>query len=215
MASPAPQNGNRRSRPREIDPRALTAAALELFLENGFANTRMEDIARRAGVSKGALYLYFATKDELFRAVVQEGIVGLIEQAEAAFAASTGSASELLASLMRGIVPQFWDSPSSGIPKLVIAEAQNFPALTAEYFEAISLRTRKLMENILQRGVDRGEFRPLDVHCTARAILAALDHQAILQHSVAAHDPEPLEPQRYVDAVLDLVSHGALAGRAS
>jgi len=215
MSTTAPQNGNRRSRPREIDPRMLTAAALELFLENGFASTRMEDIARRSGVSKGALYLYFETKDELFRAVVQEGIVGLIEQAEAAFAASTGSARELLTSLMRGIVPQFWDSPSSGIPKLVIAEAQNFPALTAEYFESISLRTRKLMENILQRGVDRGEFRPLDVHCTARAILAALDHQAILQHSVAVHDPEPLEPERYVDAVLDLVSHGALAERSS
>ncbi len=211
MPNAAPQEENRRSRQREINPEKLTQAALELFMENGFTDTRMEDIARRAGVSKGAIYLYFATKEDLFRAVVQEGIVSRIEQAEAAFAASTGSARELLGNLLHGLVREFWDSPSSGIPKLVMAEAHKFPTLSAEYFQAIVLRSRKLMERILQRAVDSGEFRQIDVPCTARAILAALDYQVIAQHTLAAHDPEPLQTQRYVDALLDLVSHGALA----
>ena len=202
---PAPGE-NRRARSREIHPERLTAAALALFLERGFARTRMEDVARRAGVSKGALYLYFENKEELFRAVVREGIVSRIEQAERAFAEFSGSARELLGTLLHGLLLEFWDSPSSGIPKLVIAQAQQFPGLTHDYFHDISLRTRQLMENILQRGVRQGEFRDMDIAYTARAILGALDHQVILQHSLAAHDPEPLQPERYVDAVLALVT---------
>ena len=78
---PAPAE-NRRARSREIHPERVTAAALALFLERGFARTRMEDVARRAGVSKGAIYLHFDNKEDLFRAVVREGIVSRIEQAE-------------------------------------------------------------------------------------------------------------------------------------
>ena len=105
---------------------------------------------------------------------------------------------------------EFWESPSSGIPKLIIAEARNFPELARDYFEEISLRARAFMESVLQRGIESGEFRSMDVPYTARTICAALDHQAILQHSMADHDPEPLDPTRYVDSVLDLVMHGML-----
>jgi AcrR family transcriptional regulator len=211
MSPPPAPGATSRTRQPETRPAQLTAAALTLFLERGFAATRMEDIAQLAGVSKGTLYVYFDTKEELFRAVVREGIVPLIERAEAAVADFDGSAQALLSTLLHGLLLEFWGSPSSGIPKMLIADANQFPGLAADYFREISLRTRQLMEEILQRGIDTGEFRPLDVAYAARIILAALDHQAVLQHSMAVHDPEPLEPERFVDTVLDVLIKGMLA----
>lgn len=204
-----PANATRRAR-REVCPRQLTASALELFLERGFAATRMEDVARRAGVSKGAIYLYFPNKEALFKAVVFEGVVARVEEAEAAAAAHTGSARDIIDALMHGVLLEFWGSPSSGIPKLIIAEAGAFPELARDYFQSVSLRTRELLEGILRRGVDEGEFRDMDVHNTARAILAALEHQPVLYHSLGPHDPQPMDPRPFVDAVLDLVTHGLM-----
>ena len=208
-----PDTVARRAR-REVCPEQLTAAALELFLERGFAATRMEDVARRAGVSKGAIYLYFPNKEALFHAVVLEGVVARVEEAEAIMAAHQGSTRELLDSLMHGVLLDFWGSPSSGIPKLIIAEAQSFPELARDYFGSVSLRTRELLERILQRAVDEGEFRHMDVHNTARAILAALEHQPVLYHSLGSHDPQPLEPRPFIDALLQLVMQGLLQAPA-
>ncbi|MCK6369983.1 MAG: TetR/AcrR family transcriptional regulator [Gammaproteobacteria bacterium] len=200
----------RRSRRRDIDPAEVIAAALELFLQRGFAATRMEDVARAAGVSKGAIYLYFPTKEALFRAVVQAGVVPRIEEAEAEVANFAGSARELLSSLMHGLLLEFWDTPSSGIHKLVIADAHHFPGLAAEYFHDISLRARDVMVAIIRRGIASGEFRDVDVEYVARVILGALDQQAVLRHSMQAHDPEPLQPERFVDVTLDLIMNGLL-----
>ena len=203
---------NRRTR-REVCPGQLTAAALELFLEHGYSATRMEDVARVAGVSKGAIYLYFPNKEALFHAVIREGVVARVEEAEATVAAHRGSARDLLDRLMHGVLLDFWGSPSSGIPKLMIAEARAFPELARDYFESVSLRSRELLERILQRGVDEGEFRRMDVHNTARAIMAALEHQPVLYHSLGEHDPQPLEPRPFVDAMMDLVTRGLLHPR--
>lgn len=200
---------------REVSPAQLTAAALDLFLERGFAATRMEDVAKRAGVSKGAIYLYFPNKEALFHAVVLAGVVSRVEEAEATMAAHQGSARDLIDALMHGVLLDFWGSPSSGIPKLIIAEAKVFPELARDYFESVNLRTREMLERILQRGVDEGEFRDMDVHNTARAILSALEHQPVLYHSLGSHDPRPLDPRPFVDAVLDLVIRGLLAPPAA
>lgn len=195
---------------REVCPERLTAAALELFLDRGFAATRMEDVAQAAGVSKGAIYLYFPTKEALFQAVVREGIVSRLEQAEATAAGHRGSARDLLHALMHGVLLEFWGSPSSGIPKLMMAEARAFPELARDFFLAVNLRTRELLERILQRGVDEREFRPMDIHNTARAIISALEHQPVLFHSLGRHDPQPLEPVDFVNATLELVLNGLL-----
>ena len=111
---------------------------------------------------------------------------------------------------MHGVLLEFWGSASSGIPKLIISEARAFPELARDYFQEVNLRTRGLLENILTSGIDTGEFRPMDVSYTARAILSALEHQPILHHSLGTHDPQPLEPVRFVDAMLDLVTRGVM-----
>ena len=140
MATSSAREVSRRARQRDIDPEQIVAAALDCFLASGFAGTRIEDVARQAGVSKGGIYLYFSAKEDLFRAVVRAGIVPRIEQAEAALAQFEGSAQELLSSLLHGLLLDFWGSSSSGIPKLMISEARNFPELAEDYFQEVSLR---------------------------------------------------------------------------
>src|ERR1700712_4520950 len=112
-------------RRKDARPQELLAAALGQFVERGFAATRLEDVARCAGVSKGTLYLYFANKEELFKAVVREHIVHAIGEAEQEVAGSSGSSADLL----RGILMNWWEqlgaTELAGITKLMMAEANN------------------------------------------------------------------------------------------
>lgn len=188
----------------------LLDAALTLFLERGFAATRVDDIAQRAAVSKGCVYLYFRTKQEIFEAVVDEAIVARIAQAEQFAADFDGSASELLEAVLTKNVLEFWDSPSSGIPKLILAESQQFPELAASHFQDITLRARRFIESILQLGIDKGEYRAIDVPYVARCILNALDHELITQHSagIASSGGSEIDPAHYVSTLLNLIHAG-------
>jgi AcrR family transcriptional regulator len=110
-------------------PAEIAEAALELFVEHGFAATRMEAIAKRAGVTKGTVYLYFPSKEDLFRAVVKENILPNLEQGERLVAEHTGSAAELLALLVRRSWELMQTSRTQCMPKLMLAEGKNFPEL--------------------------------------------------------------------------------------
>ena len=110
---------------------AVLSAALEMFLQNGFAATRVEDIAQRAGVGKGSVYLHVRNKQELFQAVIDEGVIAHIEQAEAFAVDFSGSATELLNTLLHNNLGEVGDSPPSGSFNRLIAESQQFPALAA------------------------------------------------------------------------------------
>jgi TetR/AcrR family transcriptional regulator len=188
----------------------LLDAALTLFLERGFAATRVDDIAQKAAVSKGCVYLYFRTKQEIFEAVVDEAIVARIAQAERFAADFDGSASELLEAVLTKNVLEFWDSVSSGIPKLILAESQQFPELAANHFQGITLRARRFIESILQLGIDKGEYRAIDVPYVARCILNALDHELIVQHSagIASSGGNEIDPARYLSTLLNLIHAG-------
>ena len=119
------------ARRKEARPQELLAAALEQFVERGYAATRLEDVARRAGVSKGTLYLYFANKEELFKAVVRENIVPVIGEAEQAIDGYAGHSATLFREIMLGWWQRIGDTPLSGIGKLMIAESGNFPGAGA------------------------------------------------------------------------------------
>jgi len=143
-------------------PAELVSAALQIFTERGYAGTRLDDVAERAGVSKGTLYLYYANKEDLFKAVVREGLVsplmevrGLIDQFE-------GATADLVRMLVRGWWERIGSTGHAGIPKLMIAEAANFPELARFYIEEVILPGQAAMERIVARGVARGEFRRVD-----------------------------------------------------
>src|SRR5262249_21205413 len=123
--SPSKPAVSRRRRMPEARPADILRAALDAFVENGFAATRLEDIAERAGVSKGTLYLYFESKEALFKAVIRETIVPVVERAEQQVEAFSGSSRDLFALTLRGWWSALSESRMTGLPKLVLAEATN------------------------------------------------------------------------------------------
>jgi AcrR family transcriptional regulator len=202
---------SRRERRKESRPSELLAAALELFVERGFAATRLDDVAARAGVSKGTLYLYFTGKDDLFKAVVRGGILPAIAKAEALVGEFTGGAGELLRTVVSGMWSNVGNTLLSGIPKLILAESGNFPDLARFYYQEVILRGFALMANILKRGIQQGEFRDLDVEPTARAMMGPLLLMMLWRHSFQAHESNPLSAERYLDSYLALVLEGLRA----
>ena len=193
---------------------ALLEAAQELFLEQGFAATRVEDIAARAGVSKGTVYLYFRTKRELFGAVVESGVVERIAGAEQFAAGFEGSATELLGTMLRNNLLEFWGSPSSGILQLIVAEAKQFPEIADAFYTEATHRARQLLVRILQLGIDSGEFRQVDTEFTARCILNALDFEIVLAHALGESHRDDFHPERYIDTLLELITGGVAAESA-
>ena len=166
----APHRTNR-SQPRwrrlpEERPRQILDAALKVFDERGLAGARLDDIARRAGVSKGTIYLYFPNKEELFREVVRAVVVDRVRQA-AANAGSDDPVDEL-----KRYLRAHWDfvrSPEfQTIFKLVTGELHNFPDLAEFYGREVVIPSTQLLAGMIRRGIDHGDFRRVDPVLAAR-----------------------------------------------
>lgn len=200
----------RRERRKEARPGELLDAALDLFVEKGFAATRSEEVAARAGVSKGTLFLYFPSKEELFKAVVRENISGRFSEWVAEFEAFDGSTADMVRYCLRVWWERLGATRASGITKLMISEARNFPELAAFYQQEVIRPANDLIRRILQRGIDRGEFRPMDIEYAVFSIVAPMVFLIMMKHSLGACAPQdyPLDPERYLQAQLDTLLHG-------
>lgn len=203
---PAPKT--RWKRRKEARPQELTAAALELFVEKGFAATRLDEIAARAGVSKGTLYLYFESKEDLFKAVIREGMLPLLAEGEELVANMPGSASELF----KAIVLRWWEmvgeGPIGGIPKLIFAEARNFPEIARFYAEEVIERGKRLLVVVLQRGIDLREFRQFDPRALVHIIFAPLIMRVVLKHSLDCCGVTNVPIDVYLNEYLELTLRG-------
>jgi len=195
-------------RRKQARPAEIVAAALQVFVERGFAAARLEEVARRAGVTKGTVYLYFRGKEALFKAVVRETLVPCIAAGEALAQAHTGTARELFAILVREWWRVIGDPPISGIPKLMLAEAVNFPELARFYYEEVVRRGHRLIASVLERGIASGEFRQIDVKAAARLVIAPLLQAVQWRHSFALCSQEPLDMATYLETHLDIVLRG-------
>jgi AcrR family transcriptional regulator len=196
------------TRRKDERPAELLAAALDLFVEKGYAATRLDDVARRADVSKGTLYLYYSSKEELFKAVISEGLVPVYEQGERMVAAHQGTAEALI----RKIIKTWWEMVGAtnlgGIPKLMIAESGNFPEVARYYFDEVVIRGRKLVASVVRRGVASGEFRALEVDHVVRLLLAPVLLMAIWRYSFDFCDSARIDPDAYLDLHLDVLLNG-------
>ena len=124
----------KRERRKEARPGELVTAARDLFVEKGFAATRADEVAARAGVSKGTLFLYFQSKEDLFKAVITENIANLFPAWNEEFKTFSGSSADMLHYAMDLWWNNVGNTPASGIVKLVLSEAQNFPDI-AEFYQ--------------------------------------------------------------------------------
>jgi AcrR family transcriptional regulator len=197
-------------RRKDARPQELLAAALDLFVERGFASTRLEDVAKRAGVSKGTLYLYFANKEELFKAVVRENIIPAIGAAEDNIAGFEGHSADLLRALMTG----WWDAIGatklSGITKLMMAECGNFPDLAQFYNDEVIARSNTMVTRMLERAIARGEFRAVDPAMTTHVLTAPVLMLMLWMHSVGPCQNQSIDPHAYINSFIDLALHGLM-----
>jgi AcrR family transcriptional regulator len=213
MTSDAPKEARWRRR-KEARPAEILVAALDVFRERGFAAAPLDEVARRAGVSKGTLYLYFPSKEAIFKALVRESVLPNILRAEEAARHFQGSPSRLLRELLTGFGQLITsDERLSAFPKLIISEAGNFPELARFYLDQVINRAFRLLIGILKRGVAAGEFAPMNYAATARLAVAPIVFLALWRHSMAPHDPSAPSPlsvvQRHVELFL-----GGLAAEA-
>jgi len=175
-----------RRRRKDARPAELLEAALTLFVEKGFAATRSEEVAKAAGVSKGTLYLYFPSKEELLKAVIQHFLGTEIEAGIQEAAAADGPTAEVMEQLLVNWWTRIYEGPASGVFKLVITEVRNFPEIGQFWVERVVAPGHAIVSGLLQRGIARGEFVVDDVDSAVHSILMPLILMCMHKHSFAA-----------------------------
>jgi AcrR family transcriptional regulator len=187
----------------------ILAAAKAEFAARGFAGARMEDIARRIGISKAALYLQFDTKEALFRALV-EALVG--ETLPQVLPAEIGDmpAKQLLTAFIPAALRRIAGGDIAFVPRLIIGEGNKFPELARFYHDMAVNRILGLVERLIQHGIDRGEFRAVDAHHVARSIAGGVMFAALWRTVLEPVGAESLDIEAMARAHLDLVLNGLL-----
>jgi AcrR family transcriptional regulator len=155
-------------------PSEIIDAALAVFAEKGFAAAKLDEIAARAGVSKGALYLYFATKEDLFRAVVEQAIAPNLHLIRTAIGAHPGPISDLLRLIAQRLTDVVERLPVGGVVKMVIGEARNFPELARVWHDQLVAQALGAMTEAIRAAQVRGEVRPGDPRAYAVQLVAPM-----------------------------------------
>ncbi|HEX6980973.1 MAG TPA: TetR/AcrR family transcriptional regulator [Alphaproteobacteria bacterium] len=193
-------------------PQEILDAALREFATNGYAATRLEDVARRAGISKGTIYLYFANKDELFKAVVRHFVSPQLDALRALADGFAGTTEELLRGPLRAFMTQFANADERHIVRLLMAEGHKHPDLTAFYFREVVERGMGLLRHVIARGIERGELRKTAIDQFPQLIVAPFIVAIIWKTLFERHSPLDLE--RLLDAHIDVLLNGLRMHRA-
>jgi len=205
--SAEPERTPRRRR-KEARPAELIEAGLQEFAQHGFAATRLDDVARRAGVAKGTIYRYFSDKEALFLAAVQSRVLPIFDQITGFVDLFPGTTRELLTLIFETLHRQLARSDLPVLVRVIIAEGPRFPALTEHYYREVIAKGRALLERIVARGIARGEVREgavshLPMVIFAPAIMAAIWRTTFDRHA-------PISTEAFLAAHLDLVFNGLL-----
>jgi AcrR family transcriptional regulator len=198
-----------RQRRKDARPSELLDAALELFVEKGFAATRAEEVAQRAGVSKGTLYLYYPSKEELFKAVISQSLTSRIEQTAQQVQAYGGAMGTLLEDMLVRWWQQVYASPASGTFKIVVSEVRNFPEIADFWLHNVIEPGSALIGSIVRRGIDRGEFRAdADVENTVHSLVLPMVMLCVHKHGLAACSQHQIDGHRFIAEHVALVVRG-------
>lgn len=197
-----------RQRRKEARPAELAAAALELFVEKGFAATRLDDVAARAGVGKGTVYLYFESKEALFKAAIEAAMTPTVEAAEALVECGDLSAAERLREFVHGWWRMVAGTPIGGLPKLLVAESGNFPEIAQWHYETIIRRAMRALGRIIEAGIASGEFRPVPVEFATRIVFSPMFSIIVWTRAFGDMMCDLPDPKRFLDEALDVLING-------
>jgi len=199
-------------RRKDARPTELLDAALSVFFEKGFAAARLDDIATRAGVSKGTVYLYFNSKEDVFEALVRAIPQANVEQVRAVAADTSVPADQLLERVMRFVGSMLHDERMMKFPRLIIAEAGNFSRLAETYKREVIARGVAILSAIVERGIIEGHFREVDAKRAAYAALAPLLFVALWRTTFERFDETPLDAEAFINQHIETFLRGLRRG---
>jgi AcrR family transcriptional regulator len=200
--------GPRWQRRKEDRPTEILEAALDVFATRGFSAARLDDVAARAGVSKGTLYLYFRNKEELFKAMVRHHILSNLADAEMRVREGGENTRELLHGVLMAFGLALTETRAGIIPKLIVAEAGNFPDLARFYAEEVVGRGFRLIAALLERGKARGDLRSVDSAVAPPVIVGPMLLLALWKNVFEPHTDLKFDAPRYLSAYLDILFNG-------
>lgn len=195
----------------EARPEEVLDAALALFIEQGFAPTRVEDIARRAGISKGAVYLYFPSKEKILEALVRRALTPIADSALEVIGNLEGDPRPVMSMVLKMLGTRLADPNLLAIPKLVIREVIAFPALGEMYRREVLDRVIPVIEQVIARGIDQGYFRPVDPHLTIRSIVGPVMVHIVMAEVFGIAPEDGLAFDRLIENHLTILFDGLSA----
>jgi len=198
----------------EDRPREICAAALDVFAEKGFAAAKLEEIARRAGVSKGTLYLYFEDKEQLFRAVVRDTIAPNVELLRTALIQTGLPFAELIRLFVGKFVELTGRMPVGAVAKMVISESRNFPELAKVWHDEVVSKGIGTVTALIEMAQARGEVRPGDARLHAFTLMGPLMMGVIYRETLEPVGGEPLDLGALARQHAETVLAGLLIGDA-
>lgn len=184
-------------------PAEITEAALAAFAENGYAATRVDEVAKRAGVSKGLLYLYFKTKEELFKAVIRSFVAPRVAELSAIVDQSELSAEEFIRGPFLTTIKTIPNSPIAVIVKLMFAEGNKHPDLVAYYWDNVVTPAIEMMNKLIRRGIAAGEFRKSPVDGLPQLLVSPVIFSVVWNQVFAKH--EKLDTDALIETHIDAV----------
>ena len=190
-------------RRKEDRPAEITEAALQAFAEKGYDATRVDDVAQRAGVSKGLMYLYFKTKEDLFKAVIKSFITPRVTELEDLVRTSTLSAEDFLRGPFLDFARKLPRSPARILVRLLIAEGPKHPDLTAYYWDNVAKHGLAALSEVVRRGVRNGEFRPSALDDLPQLLVTPVLFSVLW--SIVFQKHQRLDTDRLIEAHIDLV----------
>ena len=190
----------------EDRPREICAAALAVFAEKGFAASKLDEIARRAGVSKGTLYLYFTDKEQLFRAVVREAVVPNVDRLRAELIQTGLPFAQLIRMFLANLVEVTKRVPVGAVAKMVISESRNFPELAKVWHDEVVSKALGAMTALIEMAQARGEVRRGDARLHAFTLMGPMLMGIIYRETLEPIGGEPLDlgalASQHVETVL-------------
>ncbi|HVW91959.1 MAG TPA: TetR/AcrR family transcriptional regulator [Devosia sp.] len=211
MVEKSAERGPKFRRRAAARPDEVLDAALKLFEEKGFAATRVEDIAARAGISKGAVYLYFRSKEHILEGLVRRAVTPVADSALASLSAQQGDPRAILATVIRMLGMRFSDPQVTAIPKILLREMAGFPQLAQMYRAEIIDRVLPVAEALIARGIAEGHLRPVDPELAVRSIIGPIIAHLLLSELFGIRPADGLAMDRLVENHLKILFDGLAA----
>lgn len=195
----------------EARPDEVLDAALELFVERGFSNTRVDDVARRAGLSKGAVYLYFPSKEALLEGLVRRAVVPIADSALGFLDGFDGDPRMVISMVLKMLAGRLGDPKVLAVPRLIFREVPAFPELAAMYRREVLDRVIPVVERLIARGIASGHLRAVDPELTIRSIIGPMLLHVLMAEIFGLHPRDGLAFDRLVDNHLSILFDGLSA----